>query len=97
MFVSSALEAISKQQELSDTRFFKMEEERFHIELEIEQKRRREEMQHETSMMQMMGNMLSQFSYSIHYGQRAPPVHYENQAIFYSFESPHLNENRPTS
>ena len=59
-----------RQQEIADARFFKMEEERFDKELEIEQKRRREEMQHQTSMMQMMGNMLSQFSSSIHYGQR---------------------------
>ena len=97
MFLSSALEAISRQQELADARFFKMEEERFHKELEIEQKRRREEMQHETSMMQMMGNMLSQFSPSIHYGQRASPVHYENRAIFYSYKSPQPNEEGPTS
>ena len=77
--------------------FFKMEEERFHKELEIEQKNRREEMQLETSMMQMMGNKLSQFSSSIHYGQRAPPVHYENRAIFYSYKSPQPNEEGPTS
>ena len=97
MFLSSALEAISKQQELADARFFKMEEERFHKELEIEEKRRREEMQHEINMMQMMGNILSQFSSSVHYGQRPPPVHNENQTIFYSYNSPHLNANGPTS
>ena len=54
-------------------------------------------MQHEINMMQMMGNMLSQFLSSVHYGQRAPPLRNENQTIFYSCKNPHLNAYGPTS
>ena len=53
---------MNKQQALADERFFKLEEERLKKEYELEEKRRREDKQHEIMMMQMVGNMLSQIT-----------------------------------
>ena len=57
MQLSNALTMTKEHQKEADERFFKMEEARNREELEIEEKRRREDRAHEIYMMQMMRNM----------------------------------------
>ena len=59
-FMSNVCSLIQKQQQESDERFFKMEEERVHKAMEREEKRRKEEMEHDMRILQMMGNMFMQ-------------------------------------
>ena len=59
-FMSNVCSLIQKQQQESDERFFKMEEERWQKEMEKEEKRRKEEMEHDMRILQMMGNMFMQ-------------------------------------
>eukprot|EP00794_Sanderia_malayensis_P001953 gene1953-2222_t len=56
------LEMMNKQQAMANDCFFKLEEARLQKEYELEEKRRREDKQHEVMMMQMMGNMFSQIT-----------------------------------
>ena len=65
MFMSNALEMMNKQQALSDDRFFKLEEARLDRELTIEEKRHKDDKDHELIMMQMMGNISSQIAGNI--------------------------------
>ena len=53
---------LTKQQALADERFVWLEDERVKQELEVEERRRRENRQHEFFIMQMMGTMFSQIA-----------------------------------
>ena len=71
-FLSDACAFIQQQQEASDERFFKMEEARLQKEIKLEEKRRRDERQHEVHMMQMIGNMFMQMTSA--FSNISPPM-----------------------
>ena len=104
MYLANALEMIQKHQEAADERFVKLEAERQKQDLQLEEKRRREERQHEAFMMQMMGNMFMQIASSLTQSQLfKPPVmvnqthasayHQMPQQAMYMFNNNHNHTN----
>ena len=57
IFLPTTLEIMQRHQQEADEHFLKMEEARRQQELEVEEKQRREDRQHEIFIMQIMENM----------------------------------------
>lgn len=56
--IESAVEAFAKYQKDAEERFQRYEEERWRKEIELENRRRQEDRNHEIQMMTMLGHML---------------------------------------
>ena len=62
--MEKAIESFMMYQRDADEKYQKYEEERWQKDIELEEKRRREDREHDMRMMQMLGSMFQGGSYS---------------------------------
>lgn len=83
-FLSDVCGMLQKQQQVSDDRFFKLEAERQEKEDQKEDRRRKEDREHEMAMMQMVGNMFMQATANVNtFPHQNQPLGVPQQGQFY--------------